>query len=78
MSKKPELMIEYGVNSHPISALCVACRARMPLMESKGASSEENVKWFAVQFELHVRRNHGREDFRQAAARIVREATKNV
>jgi len=45
-------------------------------MESKGASSAESNKWFAIQFGLHVRQKHSREDFSEAAARIVREATR--
>ena len=47
----------------------------MPLMESKGASSAESNKWVAIQFDLHVRQKHSREDVNQAAARIVRKAT---
>jgi hypothetical protein len=75
MAQKPELLIDYGENSHPVSAKCSACSAQMPLMESKGASSAESSKWFVIQFDLHVRQKHSREDFSQAAARIVREAT---
>jgi hypothetical protein len=74
MAKKPELLID-SENSHPISAMCSACGVQMPLMESKGASSGESKKWFTIQFDLHVRQKHSREDFSQAAARIVREAT---
>jgi len=44
-------------------------------MESKGASSAESNKWVAIQFDLHVRQKHSREDVNQAAARIVRKAT---
>jgi len=47
----------------------------MPLMESKGASSAESSKWFVIQFDLHVRQKHSREDVNQAAARIVMQAT---
>ena len=50
----------------------------MPLMESKGASSAESIKWFAIQFDLHVRQKHSREGVSQAAARIVREATEGT
>jgi len=75
MTKKLELLIEFDENSHPVSAKCSACGVQMPLMESKGASSEESSKWFAIQFDLHVRHKHSREDVNQAAARIVRKAT---
>ena len=72
MPKKPELRVDYSVTSHPISAKCSACGVRMPLMESKGASSAEVIKWFAIQFHLHVGHRHNREGEKQTAARIVR------
>jgi hypothetical protein len=75
MAKKPELLVDYSANSHPVSAKCSACGIQMPLMESRGASSAESSKWFAIQFDLHVRQKHSRENVNQAAARIVREAT---
>jgi len=75
MANKPELLVEYGANSHAVSAKCSACGVQMPFMESKGASSAESEKWFAIQFDLHVRHKHSREDVNQAAARVVREAT---
>jgi hypothetical protein len=77
MAKKPELLLDYDVNSHPISAKCSVCGIEMPHMESKGASSAESIKWFGIQFDLHVRHKHGHEGVNQAAARIVREATKS-
>jgi hypothetical protein len=73
MAKKPELLIDYDANSHPVSANCSICGVQLPHMESKGASSAESIKWFAIQFDLHVRQKHSREDVNQAA-RIVREA----
>ena len=78
MAKNLELLIDYSADSNPISAKCSACGAQMPLMESKGASSAESIKWFAIQFDLHVRQKHSREGVSQAAARIVREATEGT
>jgi hypothetical protein len=75
MAKKPELLVDYNSSSHPISAKCSVCGVQMPVMESKGASSAESIKWFAIQFELHVRHKHNRQAANQSAARIVREAT---
>jgi hypothetical protein len=75
MAEKPELLVDYDANSHPFSAKCSACGVQMPLMESKGGSSAERSKWFAIQFDLHVRQKHSSEDVNQVAARIVREAT---
>jgi hypothetical protein len=49
----------------------------MPLMESKGASSTESMKWFLIRFDIHMRQKHSHEDFSQAAARIVRQATED-
>jgi hypothetical protein len=70
MAKRLELLVDYNSNSHPLSANCSACGVQMPLMESKGASSAENIKWFAIQFDLHVRQKHSREDFSRAAIPI--------
>jgi len=70
MAKRLELLVDYNSNSHPVSAKCSACADQMPLMESKGASSAESIKWFAIQFDLHVRQKHSREDFSRAATRI--------
>lgn len=75
MATIPELLLDYSADSQPISAKCSACGTRMPLMESKGASSAESIKWFAIQFDLHVRQTHSRANVNQAAARIVGEAT---
>jgi hypothetical protein len=77
MSKKPELLLDYSARSHPISAMCSACGVQMPFMESKGASSAESIKWFAIQFDLHIRHKHSREDFRRAAVRIARDAAED-
>ncbi len=75
MAKNPELLVDYGANSRPLSAKCSACGVQMRLMESKGASSAESTKWFAIQFDLHLRQKHSREDVNRAAARMVRETT---
>jgi hypothetical protein len=83
MVEKPQLLIDYGAHSHPVSAKCSACEAPMPLMESKGASSAERIKWFEIQLDIHAKQIHSakrkrsREDFSQAAARIVRESTRD-
>jgi hypothetical protein len=77
MAKKPEWLVEYSANSRPLSAKCSACGVQMPLMESKNASSAESEKWFAIQFDLHVRRKHSREDFSRATRRIAKVATKD-
>jgi hypothetical protein len=47
----------------------------MPQGEPRITSKEENRKWFKAQFDLHKKQKHPREDFSQAAARTVREAT---
>jgi len=78
MAKKPELLVGYSADSDPVSAKCSACGVQMRLMESKGASSAESTKWFAIQFHLHVRHKHSREDVNLVVARIVREATEKV
>jgi hypothetical protein len=64
MAQRPELQIDYGANSHPVAAKCSACNAQMPLMESKGASAAESSRWFAIQFDLHMRQKHIHETAR--------------
>jgi hypothetical protein len=78
MAKNPELLVDYNANSHPVSAKCSACGVQMPLMGSKGASSAEGSKWFAIQFDLHVGQKHSRKDVNQAAPQTVREATEKA
>jgi len=56
MAIKPELLTDYNSKSHPVSAKCSNCGVQMPLMKSDGASSAESNKWFAIQFDLHIRR----------------------
>ena len=61
MLKRPELLLDCRADSTPISAVCSACGAQMPLMESKGASPAESNKWFLIKFDLHVRQKHSRQ-----------------
>lgn len=68
MQKKPELQVDYNASSYPISAKCSKCLVQMPHMEHKGASQAESIKWFAIQFDLHVRHKHVYEDVNQAGA----------
>ena len=75
MANKPRLLVDYNLSSHPTSARCSICGVQMPRMKSEGASSAESSKWFAIQFDLHVRQKHSREDVNQAAARIAKKAT---
>jgi hypothetical protein len=70
MAKTPELLTDYNSNSYPVSAKCSVCGVQMPHMEHKGASSADGIKWFAIQFDLHVRHKHSHEDVNQAAARL--------
>jgi hypothetical protein len=54
----PELRIEFDSNRYPVSAVCTACRAAMPRMKSEGASSEDMMRWFSIQFNIHKKRKH--------------------
>jgi len=71
MATPPVLMIDYNSNSHPVSARCSGCGKQMPVMAAKGASSADSFKWFAIQFDLHVRHKHSRKDFSRAAVPSV-------
>lgn len=72
---KPKLILthQHGV---PVSAKCSECGEEMPNGDPRVVTAEDNKKWFAHHFEQHLGKKHSREDFSQAAARIVKEATK--
>lgn len=54
----PELEIDYNARDVPAVAACSLCKAQMPSMRSKGASKEDLLKWFKIQFALHMREHH--------------------
>jgi hypothetical protein len=72
MAKKPEL-IKIGGNEYACSSGDWKAEAIKP---NKLTVAEWEQRRQA-QFEEHVRQCHSREDFSQATARIVREATKD-
>lgn len=77
MANLPTAVIVCDVNGVPVSAKCSACGEEMPQGEPRGTTRELSLKWFQQQFALHSRQKHPREDVNQAAARVVREATKD-
>jgi hypothetical protein len=58
MESPPELEINYNASDIAVSAKCSLCKVSMPTMKAKGASAEEMLKWFKVQFALHMREQH--------------------
>jgi hypothetical protein len=72
--KKPELTILIGPSGdNTLRGVCSACR---DATFTYPTHSEENHKLMQKAFAKHFRMVHLREDASQAAARIVREATK--
>ncbi len=78
--KKPSLRItKYLGNEIPVDGVCTACPdivfqvSKLPLPPT----AEEGKAKLEKLFNEHFAKMHLREDARQAAARIVREATKN-
>lgn len=77
MAKEPKLILEFGTDGIPVSGKCSACGEQMSAGPARVTHKEEVTKRFEDEFRIHVARKHGpREDVNQAAARIVREATK--
>lgn len=58
MASAPELEIDYNSRDIPVVAKCSLCKATMPSMKTQGASREEMLKWFKIQFALHMSEHH--------------------
>ena len=70
---KPKLIIIHRLpNGAPIAGRCSVCRENI---ENNQPPNKEHT--IDAAFDLHVRQRHSKEDVSQAAARIVREATKD-
>jgi hypothetical protein len=72
MAKKPEL-IKISENEYGCTFGDWKAEALKPRELTEGQWEQRRRK----QFEEHVRQQHSREDFSQAAVRIVREATED-
>jgi hypothetical protein len=69
---KPKLEIMHKfANGMPIAGRCSICGENID--ENQPPNKPHTIE---AAFELHVKQRHTREDVSQAAARIVREATK--
>ena len=74
---KPELQIvERANDGTPVAGECSECGTKAHFQV--GGLSADNERKLKEAFRQHVREKHPKsEDFSQAAARIVREATEN-
>ncbi len=70
--KKPELIIESTPDDGFIAIRCSSCDTFKVRIEENTLASKAMIRGI---YDLHFRYVHVREDFSQAAARIVREAT---
>jgi len=55
---KPELTILHDMYDYPETAKCSSCGQAMPARQRWINSSADNLAWFAVQFGLHLEKEH--------------------
>ena len=72
--KKPEMVIESVPNDDFIVIRCSSCDDFRVRIEGNTLAHKSLIRGI---FDLHFKQVHMREDASQAAARIVREATKD-
>ncbi len=75
--KKPTLVITKHKGSIPIKGKCSSCPEVAFSTEGNIGTAAEHLNALHEEFKLHFDDVHIREDASQAAARIVREATKD-
>jgi hypothetical protein len=76
--KKPELIITKKRGLIPYAGICSSCPAIGEFrVGTNQPNREKNEKILNAAFERHFKKVHLTEDASQAAARIVREATKD-
>ena len=75
--KKPTLVITKHKGSIAIKGKCSSCPEVEFSTEGKIGTAAEHLNALHEEFKLHFEDVHIREDASQAAARIVREATKD-
>jgi len=76
--RKPELTITRYDGIVPVEGSCTSCpdvRFKVPHPERIGPPEAQNA--LTGQFKKHFKQVHMHEDANQAAARVVRESTKN-
>jgi hypothetical protein len=74
--KKPTLIVMNKLGAAPIAWKCSLCDQRFMIPEGN-MPTQTKAALIDAEFSKHVREKHPREDFSQAAVRIVREATKD-
>ena len=77
MMKKPELRITERVGDVPTQGTCSACPDTTFHTGSKITTVKKHEQALKRLFQHHFETVHHREDVSQAAARIVKEATKD-
>jgi hypothetical protein len=75
--KMPSLVITKHSGSIPIRDKCSSCREVKFSTEGKVGTAVEHLNALHEEFKLHFEDVHMREDASQAAARIVRESTRD-
>ena len=72
----PELIITLAPEGQPLHAKCSACAAEVNV-GAEDIQPKERKEKLRTSFAEHVKAKHKQEDFSQAAARIVKEATED-
>lgn len=58
MTGIPELSFTYDAATCVLSARCSLCGREMPINLKGSANSSDDIKWFAAQFDLHMKQKH--------------------
>jgi len=61
----------------PATVKCPACSQTFCISSYQGSGVENKLEQVESEYQRHFKEKHSREDASQAAARIVREATKD-
>ena len=72
---KPEPIVTTLIDKRIVAAKCSECNEPLDMPNVVGSAREQEYK-LEIAFAQHLKAKHS-EDFSQAAARIVREATKD-
>jgi hypothetical protein len=58
MTRIPELTVTHDGATGFVSAKCGLCDEEMPMEEKRSATSLDEIRWFAAQFDFHMKEKH--------------------
>jgi len=65
------------IRKKPFATRCPACSKTFDISSYEATNGPEKLNKMVADYEAHFNSEHAKEDSSQAAARIVREATKH-